>query len=239
MDQFLSWVYGQIVGFIGNFFAEMGSMGADLFELDWVASIVSFFHALGWSLFMVGLVVAVFEYGIEAQCGRGCLKDLALGAIKGFMAAGCFTVVPVELYKLAVELQASLTAGITGSGGSISEVGSNLVGQLGTDFVNAGTSGIFTGLTMTPNPIMILFIVVMMVYATVTCFFSNLKRGGILLIQICVGSLYLFSVPRGYADGFLQWCRQIIALCLTTFLRPPSWWLDCSPCSPTRYWAWV
>lgn len=49
--------------------------------------------------------------------------------------------------------------------------------------------------------------------------FSNLKRGGILLIQIAVGSLYMFSVPRGYTDGFIQWCKQIIGLCLTAFLQ--------------------
>ena len=39
-------------------------------------------------------------------------------------------------------------------------------------------------------------------------FFANLKRGGILLIQIAVGSLYMFSVPRGYLDGFYQWCSR-------------------------------
>ena len=64
-----------------------------------------------------------------------------------------------------------------------------------------------------------LFILVMMGYAVIKCFFANLKRGGILLIQIAVGSLYMFSVPRGYMDGFVQWCKQIIGLCLTTFLQ--------------------
>ena len=34
--------------------------------------------------------------------------------------------------------------------------------------------------------------------SVVKVFFANLKRGGILLIQIAVGSLYMFSVPRGY-----------------------------------------
>ena len=29
----------------------------------------------------------------------------------------------------------------------------------------------------------------------------------------------MFSVPKGYTDGFLQWCKQIIALCLTAFLQ--------------------
>ena len=45
------------------------------------------------------------------------------------------------------------------------------------------------------------------------------RSGGILLIQIAVGSLYMFSVPRGYTDGFIQWCTQIIGLCLSAFLQ--------------------
>ena len=59
----------------------------------------------------------------------------------------------------------------------------------------------------------------MMGYAVIKVFFANLKRGGILLIQISVGSLYMFSVPRGYTDGFIGWCKQIIGLCLTAFLQ--------------------
>ena len=42
---------------------------------------------------------------------------------------------------------------------------------------------------------------------------------GILLIQIAVGSLYMFSVPRGYIDGFIQWCKQVIGICITAFLQ--------------------
>ena len=56
-------------------------------------------------------------------------------------------------------------------------------------------------------------------YCVIKMFFANIKRGGILLIQIAVGSLYMFSVPRGYADGFNQWCKQVIAICLTAFMQ--------------------
>lgn len=43
LKQILDWVYGQIIGFLGNFFSVMGNMGADLFEMNWVQSIVLFF----------------------------------------------------------------------------------------------------------------------------------------------------------------------------------------------------
>ncbi len=48
---------------------------------------------------------------------------------------------------------------------------------------------------------------------------TNLKRGGILLIQIAVGSMYMFSIPRGYIDSFMGWCKQVIGICLTAFLQ--------------------
>lgn len=89
----------------------------------------------------------------------------------------------------------------------------------GVDIGSAASSGVFGGIGSITSPIMVIFIIIMMGYAIIKCFFSNLKRGGILLIQIAVGSLYMFSVPRGYMDGFVQWCKQIIGLCLTTFLQ--------------------
>ena len=75
------------------------------------------------------------------------------------------------------------------------------------------------GLGTLTSPIMLLFCVILMAYAVVKVFFANLKRGGILLIQIAVGSLYMFSIPRGYLDGFTAWVKQVIGLCLTAFLQ--------------------
>ncbi len=130
LGQIVDWIYGQIVGFLGDFFMQMGNMGADLFEMTWVQSIVLFFSYLAWALYGVGLVVACFECGIEYQSGRGSIKDTALNAIKGFMAVGLFTTVPVELYKLSVSLQGSFTAGITGFGTDFGTVASNIMNTL-------------------------------------------------------------------------------------------------------------
>lgn len=199
----------------------MGNMGADLFEMGWVQSIVLFFSYLAWALYATGLVVSAFECGIEYQTGRGSVKESALNAIKGFMAVSLFTTVPVELYKLCVSLQGSFTAGITGLGTDFGTVASEIMASLqdaGT-WEQAASSGVLGGLGSITSPILMIFILIMMGYAVIKVFFANLKRGGILLIQIAVGSLYMFSVPRGYIDGFVSWCKQVIGLCLTTFLQ--------------------
>ena len=220
MDNLVDWFYGQVVGFLGNFFAEMGNMGVELFELDWVSAIVLFFSQLGWALFGVSLVVSGFEFGIEYSTGRGNLQQTALNAIKGFMAVSLFTVVPVRLYALSVSLQGTFAIGLTGAGTSIGTVGEQIIEELMSVESLADMAGAPSfGLSVLTSPIMLLFCIIMMAYAVIKVFFANLKRGGILLIQIAVGSLYMFSVPRGYTDGFVQWSKQVIGLCLTAFLQ--------------------
>ena len=220
LGQIVDWFYGQVVGFLGNFFAEMGNMGVELFEMSWVQSIVLFFSYLAWALYGTGLVVACFECGIEYSSGRGNIRETALNAIKGFMAVSLFTVVPVRLYELSVTLQGQLTAGITGYGASIGDVASDIMQEFSAvESLTDLTSGPFLGFGSITSGIMILFCIILMAYAIIKVFFANLKRGGILLIQIAVVSLYMFSVPRGYTDGFIQWCKQIIGLCLSAFLQ--------------------
>lgn len=221
MDNLIDWFYGQIVGFLGNFFAEMGNMGVELFDLDWVQSIVLFFSQLGWALFGVSLVVCVFECGIEYTAGRANIQQTAINILKGFLSVCLFTTVPVRLYALSVSLQATFSAGLTGYGSGIGAIGQGIIEDLSSveSVTEMASTTVGFGLSVITSPIMILFCIILMAYAVIKVFFSNLKRGGILLIQIAVGSLYMFSIPRGYTDGFIQWIKQVIGLCLTAFLQ--------------------
>ena len=220
LDALLDWVYSQIVGFLGNFFAVMGNMGVELFDLDWVQSIILFFSRLAWALFAVSLVVSAFECGIEYASGRANIQQTALNILKGFFAVSLFSTLPVRLYELSVTLQGTFAAGLTGYGSSIGEVGKQILTELGeAETLGDVMSTTSLGLTILTSPIMFLFCVILMAYTVIKVFFANLKRGGILLIQIAVGSLYMFSIPRGYGDAFVQWCKQVIGLCLTAFLQ--------------------
>ena len=220
LDALLDWLYSQIVGFLGNFFAVMGNMGVELFDLDWVQSIILFFSRLAWALFAVSLVVSAFECGIEYASGRANIQQTALNILKGFFAVSLFSTLPVRLYELSVTLQGTFAAGLTGYGSSIGEVGKQILTELGeAETLGDVMSTTSLGLTILTSPIMFLFCVILMAYAVIKVFFANLKRGGILLIQIAVGSLYMFSIPRGYGDAFVQWCKQVIGLCLTAFLQ--------------------
>lgn len=209
LGQIMDWLYGQIIGFLGEFFAMMGNMGAELFEMTWVQAVVLFFSYLAWALYTTGLVVSVFECGIEAQSGKASMKDTALNAIKGFMAVNLFSLVPVELYKLAITLQSSFTSDITGLAAADSGIKAMSLSAL----AHIGGAGL--------NPIMSIFCVILMGYAVVKIFFANLKRGGILLIQIAVGSLYIgvlrsIAMNRNYDYSYewdLRYCYRPVPMC--------------------------
>lgn len=203
LEGILNWIFKNIMNALSEFFGMMGNMGAELFNNEWVKAIVLFFNYFAWAMFAVGLVVAVFECAIESQNGRGSIKDTALNAIKGFMATSLITIVPIELYKFCISLQTTLSGDMT-----------DLI-TMGDMSINA--LDILVDLSM--GLVITLVMIIMIGYAIIKVFFANLKRGGILLTQIAVGSLYMFSVPRGYTDGFTQWGKQTIAICFTAFLQ--------------------
>lgn len=206
-DQILDWIHAQIVSFLGEFFGMINNMGAELFDFVWVQAIVLFFQYLAWALFAVGIILAVFETAIAYQNGQGNVSGVFLNILKGFLATSLITVVPVELFKFAVSLQVSLSTGLASLTGAEDSIGLIASGSL--NLINdMSISGIFA-----------IFLLIALGYSVIKVFFGNLKRGGILLTQIAVGSLYMLSVPRGYMDGFVGWCKQVVAICLTTFLQ--------------------
>ena len=202
MGQIVDWIYGKVLEFLSEFF----SMGSELFNYDFVRVILEIFRLFGWALFAVGLIVAVFEIAIEYQSGRGSIKGASLNAVKGFMAVSLFTILPVELYKFCVSLQLTLTKDM-----------STLIGGSSLGVLAGQSLDIISSLEM--SSLFLIFLLIMMGYSIIKVFFANLKRGGILLISIAVGSLYMFSIVRGYTDGFIQWCKQIVGICLTAFLQ--------------------
>ncbi|AGN24541.1 hypothetical protein K210_04690 [Erysipelothrix rhusiopathiae SY1027] len=206
-DQIADWIHGQIVSFLGEFFGMINNMGAELFEFVWIKAIVLFFSYFAWAMFTVGLILAVFETALAYQNGQGNIGNTFLNILKGFIATSLITVLPIELFKFAVSMQIILSKSIAGLQGDVIGIGAMATNSMSV-INKSGMSLVFS-----------IFLLIAVGYAVIKTFFSNLKRGGILLTQIAVGSLYMISVPRGFIDGFTSWTKQVIALCLTTFLQ--------------------
>ncbi|MBQ7726657.1 MAG: hypothetical protein IJT66_05880, partial [Clostridia bacterium] len=207
----IQWFYESIFGAASDFFTQMGNMGAEIFDLSWVQAANRLFMLFGWSLFVAGTVVAVFDVAIEYQNGRANIKTTSINILKGFFACSLIGVVPVELYRFCISLQNTFShdlARIMTGDQAASLAGKSL----------SVLTSVFAG-NVTQFTLLNLLYLIAFAYCVVKIFFQNIKRGGILLVQMAVGSLYMFSVPRGYADGFHQWMKQVIAICLTAFMQ--------------------
>lgn len=211
-DVMLKWFYETIYGAASSFFTMMGNMGADIFELSWIQATIRLFTLFGWALFIAGTVVAVFDVAIEYQNGRANMKSTSINILKGFFACSLIGVVPVELYKFCISLQNTFSHDLTAIfvGGRTINLASESLSVMQTSF------RVGSGLSYT---LLNLLFLIAFAYCIVKIIFQNIKRGGILLVQMAVGSLYMFSLPRGYGDGFNQWMKQVIAICLTAFMQ--------------------
>ena len=209
----IQWFYETIYGAVADFFSMMGGMGAEIFDLDWVSATIKLFTLFGWTLYIAGLVVAVFDVAIEYQSGRANIKTTSINILKGFFACSLVGVLPVELYKFCISLQNTFShdlAALFGAGQTV---------DLSAASLAALTAKFLTGVGAAQATLLTLLCLIAFAYCVIMIFFQNIKRGGILLVQISVGSLYMFSVPRGYTDGFNQWMKQVAALCLTAFMQ--------------------
>ena len=210
-DTMIGWIYETVFDAIGGFFESINEMGVEIFELEWVQAAVHLFVLFGWSLFVVGSVVAIFDVAIEYQHGRANIRSCALNILKGFFACSLIGILPIELYKFCISLHTTFAHDLVEA----------YIGAQRSSFASLATdvyAGVFERVIGVKG-VLNLIELIAFGYCCVKLFFANLKRGGILIVQIAVGSLYMFSVPRGYTDGFNQWVKQVIAICLTSFMQ--------------------
>ena len=107
-------IYDIIYSAVGELFADINNLGIEIFDLSWVQAVIRLFTLLGWTLFAAGVVVAVFEVGIECQTGRVNVRGAFLNVLKGFFAASLVGVLPVQLYKFCCSLQGIFTGELAG-----------------------------------------------------------------------------------------------------------------------------
>ena len=206
-DIMFTWLFNLIYGAIADLFEFINSTTSDIFSLAWVRSFIALFYNMGWILFVCGMIVAVFDCAIAYESGQNSIKTTCFNVVKGFFAASLITIVPQRLYSFCVSMQGSFSRDIMAS----------FIGT--TSDTVAGTALSVVIALASDVSLFSLFFIILFGYCTIKVVFANIKRGGILLCQIAVGSLYMFSVPRGYTDGFFSWCKQVIATCLTAFLQ--------------------
>ena len=206
-DIMFNWLFNLIYGAVADLFEFINESTSDIFALSWVQSFISLFNNHARMQFVCGIIVAVFDTAIAYESGQANIKNTCINVLKGFMAASLVTVVPQRLYELCIALQGSFSYDLLGV--FLSDTYSTIADSgLSVLYVLASDVSLFS-----------LFFIILFGYCTVKVVFANIKRGGIMLCQIAVGSIYMIGIPRGFTDGFSSWCKQVISTCLTAFLQ--------------------
>ena len=206
-DIMFEWIFNKVYGLIAELFTFINETATDIFALPWVQVFVGLFGSLAWMLFVCGLVVAVFDTAVAYESGQANIKNTCINVLKGFMAASLVTVVPQRLYSFCVNMQGTFATELLG----------NFISGTSDTMADTGLAVIFA--LASDVSLFSLFFMILFGYCTVKVVFANIKRGGIMLCQIAVGSIYMIGIPRGFTDGFSSWCKQVISTCLTAFLQ--------------------
>lgn len=206
-DIMFEWIFNKVYGLIAELFTFINETATDIFALSWVQVFVGLFGSFAWMLFVCGLVVAVFDTAVAYESGQANIKNTCINVLKGFMAASLVTVVPQRLYSFCVNMQGTFATELLG----------NFISGTSDTMADTGLAVIFA--LASDISLFSLFFMILFGYCTVKVVFANIKRGGIMLCQIAVGSIYMIGIPRGFTDGFSSWCKQVIATCLTAFLQ--------------------
>lgn len=206
-DIMFEWIFNKVYGLIAELFTFINETATDIFALSWVQVFVGLFGSFAWMLFVCGLIVAVFDTAVAYESGQANIKNTCINVLKGFMAASLVTVVPQRLYSFCVNMQGTFATELLG----------NFISGTSDTMADTGLAVIFA--LASDISLFSLFFMILFGYCTVKVVFANIKRGGIMLCQIAVGSIYMIGIPRGFTDGFSSWCKQVISTCLTAFLQ--------------------
>lgn len=186
----------------GKFLTYLSKVSINLFSNDIVRSVLSLFNYLGYILLAVGVLFAITNVYLE-YLESGCIEVhlTIINTLKAIIAVIFLQAGAIELYDLSITIQ-SLISNII-STPNYNSVLTQVNSSLGAEFSVIWVIAIF------------LCVVVSMVVVLV----QILKRGGMYMVQIIVGYLYIFSIPSGNTDGFIDWCKQTVAIAVTNVVQ--------------------
>lgn len=171
-----------------------------------IISYLGFLEAIAGVLYITGIGFAVAEWAINTNEGHGTnILSTFKYILLGFVVVLGFTSIPILLFKFTAECTRYLVLG-TSMDTLLDTLTQNLTNKVVDHLVPGG------------NLLYPIFILIL-IFCMFKVFLGNLKRAGVLVVQLTACPFHIFSIPRGYVDAFFSWCKQLVALYLTTFVQ--------------------
>ena len=203
MDMIFGWLKDKILAGAGDVLKYMSEASIDLFSNNIVDNVLQLMEYIGWILLAVGILFAIVNVYISYLESESInLHLLIVNIFKGIIAILFLKAGVIRVYALSTTIN-DLVCKITTT--------PNYKQSL--DNVASGMGSVSFGV------LWVLIITITVIVSILVCLIQILKRGGMYLAHIMVGYLYLFSIPSGNTDGFMDWCKQTVAIALTNILQ--------------------
>lgn len=197
---------------------DASGISVDIFNQDYIISVLDFFQMMGWIILVVGILFGVANYCIEKIEGNLTpLDDLFMNIFKSIIAVSFIQPGALFVFNLATVITEAVKGIIA------KPEYSSVVGNMSSTLGNYGPFwGFICG--------------VIWLFSLIFIFIQAAKRSGMYLMQIMVGYLYLFGMPSGNTEGILEWVRQTAALAATNVLQMSALILGLKLMMNSQFW---
>ena len=245
LEEVYHYVYYQLTSVALTMLDDVNGLSINFFSNEFIQAIVNFFTLFAWGLGLTGAAIAIMDFAVSYQTGGGgSFTGTGMNMLRLLVALLTFSSIPILLFQTSMDIYGTVRSVVVGSmdgatvsitdlvKGAVQSMFKSVYGTLPPVKIANGIWEFLKKLTdgfQATDPAdaalssnadwWALIQLIILVWAIFKIFFSNLKRGGILLVQICVGSMHMLALARGYTDGFGSWCKQVAALCFTAFVQ--------------------
>lgn len=211
----MEWIFNSLLSCIldkvGQLLAYLSSFSLSLFSIPMVQNALVLCQWVGMLLYTVGVLFAIFNYMIASKENEMVdLGGLILNIVYGLVATVMIMPGSIFIFHLSIIFQNLFDT-------LIDQV--NSVSLVHADKINSIFGALKDVFISSLDGFWALVIFAVLIIAILIVLFQCLKRSGVFLVQMIIGYLYVFSIPSGGSDGFIEWCRQTIAIAVTNAIQ--------------------
>lgn len=204
MDFIFNYFKDKLIGGSGTVLTYMSNASLDLFSNSIVTNILLLFEYIGYILFAVGVLFGIANVYIEYLENESLNVHLfIMNVIKAIIAMAFLKVGAIWLYDLSNIINSSVSQIV--SVPNYNNQVSNINSALGSD--------------TSINVVWLVIIGLIVLFGLITSLVQIMKRGGLYMAQIILGYVYVFSIPSGNVDGFIEWCKTTASIAITNILQ--------------------
>ncbi|WP_317312362.1 conjugal transfer protein TrbL family protein [Clostridium thermobutyricum] len=211
----MNWVFTSLLTLalkgVGNLFVLIGKVSMSLFSVPMVQDTLELFQIVGWIVLTVGILFGIINYLLASRDGETVdLGGLILNIVYGIMATILLEPGSIFIFNLGITFQKIFLNLVQYQ---------NKITLDNSDKINSIFKALYSVVNNDLGVLWTFVIILVIIIAILIVFFQCLKRSGIYLIQIMMGYLYIFSIPSGGTDGFVEWIRQTMAIAITNAIQ--------------------